>query len=105
MEKLIKKNVVCIYKTKHHSSLKTVKPLIKLEDSILEESHSGTNTTCSHLSMKILKSELTEEESGNNNPWLGKGRGKGKKSGYRYPKQGNESYGIRDGYSWLTITG
>lgn len=37
-------------------------------------------------------------------PGLGKVGEKEKKLAYRYPKQGNGSYGICDGYSWLTIT-
>lgn len=37
-----KENVGCTHKAKYHSSIKTVKPLIELEDSMLGESHSKT---------------------------------------------------------------
>lgn len=72
-------NMVYTHRTKYHSSINIVKSLMGMENSVLRESNSGTNTTCSHLPMKTFKSELAEEENGVIVPRLGRAVGKCKK--------------------------
>ena len=61
------------------------------------------------LSMKILKSEVTEEESGNHNPWVGKSRGKGREASLQVSKTGNrELWRLRwlflVDYNWMSYS-